>query len=104
MTFNPQEATALFRITQECLTNIIRHARASVADISLTGDNHQIVLMVRDDGVGIKAERAASPKSLGLIGMSERAFLLGGRFEISGAPRRGTTVRVTIPRRREAHR
>ncbi|HVT14941.1 MAG TPA: PAS domain S-box protein [Thermoanaerobaculia bacterium] len=93
-------STALFRILQEALTNVARHAGASRVEASLAAEGGQAVLEVRDDGRGIAAEEASFDHSLGLLGMDERARALGGRIEIHGEAGRGTTLRASIPLRR----
>jgi signal transduction histidine kinase len=92
-----EQATAVFRMFQEILTNVVRHARAQNVSVRLELSAGSIVLEVRDDGCGIAPTEAASGTSLGLLGMRERAALLGGRVEISAAPGRGTTVQVHVP-------
>lgn len=93
-------STALFRILQEALTNVARHAGASRVEVSLAAEGGRAVLEVRDDGRGIAAEEASFDHSLGLLGMDERARALGGRIEIHGETGRGTTLRASIPLRR----
>jgi PAS domain S-box-containing protein len=90
-------STAIFRIVQEALTNVMRHAAASQVDVSLEKVNNSLILEVRDNGIGITEGRISDSKSLGLIGMRERVLLLGGEVAISGKPGEGTLVRVTIP-------
>lgn len=90
-------STAMFRIFQEILTNVARHAQASTVTINLQEQAGSLVLEVRDDGRGVTAEELSDPKSLGLVGMRERALLLGGETAIMGTPGSGTTVRVRIP-------
>jgi signal transduction histidine kinase len=92
-----QQATAIFRIFQELLTNVVRHAGAKNVAVHVEVSAGSFVLEVRDDGRGITPAEAASGTSLGLVGMRERAALLGGRIEIDGVPGRGTTVLVHIP-------
>ena len=92
-----EQTTAIFRIFQETLTNVVRHAGAKNVAVRVEVNAGSIVLEVRDDGRGITAAEAASGTSLGFVGMRERAALLGGRVEIDGAPGRGTTVLVHIP-------
>ena len=90
-------ATAIFRIAQEALTNVMRHASASRVNMSLKKKDRTLVVEVRDNGVGISDGRIAGSKSLGLIGIRERVRLLGGEAVIRGKPGEGTLVRVTLP-------
>jgi PAS domain S-box-containing protein len=92
-----ERATAIFRILQETLTNIARHASATQVDISLNMDDGDVALEVRDNGCGISEEHLTNRKSLGMLGMRERAHLLGGKLRVSGTPGVGTIVRVRIP-------
>jgi signal transduction histidine kinase len=94
----PDRSTALFRIVQEALTNVARHAEASRVDVDIRQDNGYITLCVTDNGKGITADQVSDGNSLGLLGIRERAFLLGGRVEIVGGPEKGTTVTVRIPK------
>jgi signal transduction histidine kinase len=94
---DPERATALFRIFQETLTNIARHAGATEARVGLSLENGHVSLEVRDNGRGISADQLAASGSLGILGMRERTLLLGGEFTIAGDPGSGTTVRVRIP-------
>jgi PAS domain S-box-containing protein len=89
--------TAIFRIFQETLTNIARHAKASKVTVSLKKKNGFIELKVKDNGRGITNEELNHPKSLGLMGMRERAKIFGGDFIIKGIRGKGTKVTVTIP-------
>jgi signal transduction histidine kinase len=90
-------STAIFRIVQEALTNVARHAAASQVKVKLEKLNNTLILEVRDNGIGIMEGRIFDPKSLGLIGMRERVLLLGGEVAVSGRPGEGTLVRVMIP-------
>lgn len=92
-----EQSTALFRMLQEALTNVTRHARARRVDIVLGGDDQHLTLRVSDDGVGFEAD-ARKPRSFGLVGIHERALILGGFARIHSAPGEGTTVEVSIPR------
>ena len=96
-TIDRERATALFRIFQETLTNIARHAEATQVDVRLSKENGNLVLKVRDNGKGISQEQLSAEASLGILGMRERVLLLGGTLAISGIPGSGTTVRVLIP-------
>ncbi len=88
---------AMFRILQEALTNVVRHAHAGAVRIVMRERGRMLTLTIRDNGRGITKSELASVESIGLLGMSERARLLGGRVTIAGAPGRGTTVTVTVP-------
>ena len=90
-------ATTLFRIFQELLTNIIRHSKATEVTVFLKEQKNTISLLVRDNGIGIRDEEIKSKKSLGILGMQERAMIFGGKLEIEGIDGEGTTVRVEIP-------
>ncbi len=94
----PQEqSTGLFRILQELLTNIIRHAQATRVIIHLLPTDTGLLLSVADNGRGISTGDLKDPKSLGLLGMRERAHMIGGEMKFEGASDRGTTVTVTLP-------
>ena len=88
---------ALFRILQEALTNVARHADAGAVRISVRKRGRVLTLAVRDNGRGITKAELTSVESIGLLGMTERARLLGGQVNITGAPGRGTTVTVRVP-------
>lgn len=90
-------AITLFRIVQECLTNIARHAQARVVKLQLEQNEDILKLTVVDDGVGISNHDIESSKSLGLIGLRERVRSLKGKFSISGGPRGGTAISVSLP-------
>jgi len=94
---DPARATTLFRICQEALTNVARHANATRIDLILTQVGAALRLEVRDDGRGIPKEAVADPKSLGLMGMRERVLPWGGDVHIRGIQGRGTVVNVHIP-------
>jgi signal transduction histidine kinase len=90
-------ATALFRILQETLTNVARHAGANEVQVELAVDPREVVLKVRDDGRGITESEISSTQALGLLGMRERARTLGGEVTFEGVRGQGTTVTVRIP-------
>ena len=90
-------STAMFRIFQEILTNVVRHAKASVVKITLQEQAGGLMLEVHDNGRGITESELADPQSLGLVGMRERALLLGGNITFVGNAESGTIVRVRIP-------
>jgi signal transduction histidine kinase len=94
---SPLIATGLFRMYQESLTNVARHAQAKrvIATLALNGD--QLFLSVMDDGKGFAMNGTGPSKTLGLLGMQERAIMLGGTLEIISAPGKGTSVLIKIP-------
>ncbi len=94
----PEMETAVFRIVQESCSNILRHAGARNAEISLVRDDGVLHVVVKDDGIGFDMEKVRARKRhhLGLVGMEERARLLGGTFEIHSRPGSGTVVEATI--------
>jgi signal transduction histidine kinase len=93
----PKSTTALFRIIQEALTNVVRHASASRVTVRLREMGSDLEAMVADDGTGISGADAADARSFGLLGMSERAHGMGGRLSIHGEPGKGTIILVTVP-------
>ena len=97
MTTDPERTTALFRIFQETLTNVARHAHATDVDVRLSKEDGNLTLEVHDNGLGIHEEELSPRKSLGILGMRERALLLGGELMVHGATGAGTTVKVRIP-------
>ena len=97
ITLSHAGSTAMFRIFQEILTNVARHAQASIVHITLQEQAGSLVLDVRDNGRGVTDAELADPHSLGLVGMRERALLLGGETIVTGSPGTGTAVRVRIP-------
>jgi len=90
-------AVTAYRIAQEALTNVARHAQASHVAVRLDQRDGALTLEIADDGRGVPGDEASSARSLGIIGMRERALGCGGGVAIEGAPGRGTTVRLTIP-------
>jgi signal transduction histidine kinase len=92
-----ERATALFRIFQETLTNVTRHAGATQVQVRLTKENAGLILEVRDNGRGMRDDQLSGKSSLGILGMRERVLLLGGTLTISSTLGSGTTVRVEIP-------
>ncbi len=99
--FDIDVSTTMFRIFQEILTNVARHSRATRVDLDLSVDDERIALEVVDNGVGIAEAELNGKKSLGLLGMHERALLFGGDVKISGTPGHGTRVSVSIPLRQK---
>ena len=102
LTFSAPLATAIFRMAQELLTNVARHAKASAAELRLVVADGRVELHVRDNGCGISDRTARNPTSLGLVGLRERAVALGGEFEIKGSSRHGTTATVRLPLAQES--
>lgn len=90
-------ATAVYRILQESLTNIAKHAGASSVDISLACADGHVIVRVRDDGRGFDTADRRKHGSFGLLGLRERAYLVDGRVAVDSAPGRGTTIEVRIP-------
>jgi signal transduction histidine kinase len=93
-------STTMFRIFQEILTNVARHSRATRVDIELEVGASEVALEVVDNGIGIQENELNARKSLGLLGMQERALLFGGDVSITGSAGHGTRVSVTIPLRK----
>ncbi len=91
------QVTALFRIFQETLTNVSRHAEATCVKVRLYADNGAVCLQVEDNGRGMDARRRPDLGSLGIVGMRERALLLGGELTIRSARGAGTMVEVRMP-------
>lgn len=96
-----ERSTAIFRIFQETMTNVARHAKATGVNIRLKEDTDNIILEVEDDGRGITDKEIYHARSLGLLGMRERALLFGGEINIRGRQGEGTTVTVCIPIKRQ---
>lgn len=92
-----ERATAIFRIFQESLTNVARHARATRVEARLESAGEHLLLEVKDNGTGFDAEEANEDKSLGIVGMRERALLLDGELIIKRGLVGGTTLTLRIP-------
>jgi len=103
LAIDSETATAVFRIFQETLTNVARHAKAGEVQVRLAEEDGALTLEVHDNGRGIGEDELASAESLGILGMRERALLLGGTLTISGVPGKGTTVMLRIPQVQRAH-
>jgi signal transduction histidine kinase len=105
---SPAIEIAAFRVAQEALTNVARHARARRVNVRLRVRDGALRLVIRDDGGGFDADailrRGRRGEGLGLLGMRERAALLGGQVMIRSAPGRGTEVRLLIPLEQAAQR
>jgi PAS domain S-box-containing protein len=93
----PEIATGVFRIYQESLTNVLRHAHATETISSLTISDETLELQITDNGNGFNLADIENKKTLGLLGMRERTVLMGGKYEISGEPGVGTSVRISVP-------
>ena len=89
--------TALFRVVQEALANVAKHAQARRVEVVMTRDRREVTLRITDDGRGFDPETPRPGTHLGLWSMRERVEQLGGRFEVESAPGRGTKLMVTIP-------
>jgi len=96
-TLDADGATVAFRIFQEILANVARHAQATQVEVSLEENATFLILQVRDNGRGITESDIQSPKSIGLLGMKERARLRGGEVHFQGSPDQGTTVTIRLP-------
>lgn len=93
----PEIATGVFRIFQESLTNVLRHAEATEVFPSLTVKDNMLELMIADNGKGFDTDDISSRKTLGLLGMKERVLLMKGTYEITSQPGKGTLVRIIVP-------
>ncbi|MGD2244935.1 MAG: PAS domain S-box protein [Candidatus Aminicenantes bacterium] len=92
-----ERSTAIFRIFQETLTNIARHANATKVRVNLVKKGRKLELTIKDNGKGITEEKISDPKSLGLIGIQERVHFFGGDIVIKGIRNKGTTITASIP-------
>lgn len=94
----PQKISmGLFRIFQECLTNIARHAKATRVDVKLELAEGRLLLQISDNGIGFDARKVKDKKTLGLIGMQERSKIIHGDIRISSKPGKGTSIEINIP-------
>ncbi len=91
------QATAVFRIIQESLVNVGKHAHATQVKVSLERNGAGLIVGIVDDGVGFSPQDPRKPNSFGLLGLRERALLLGGEIAITSAPGQGTNVVVRLP-------
>ena len=94
---NDAVATAAYRIAQEALTNVVRHARATKVEVALNAASNVLVLRVRDDGQGFDVDALAESEGLGVAGMQERANLVGGRLRVRSTMGQGTEIRLEVP-------
>jgi PAS domain S-box-containing protein len=97
LALHQEVSTAIFRIFQEALTNILRHAQATRVDITLRHEAGEFVLLISDNGKGITEHEKSASQSLGLLGMRERAHLIGGKINITGMAGEGTSITVRVP-------
>jgi two-component system, NarL family, sensor histidine kinase UhpB len=101
---DPANSLGIFRIIQEALTNVIRHANATQVTIRILKQDKNIILEIIDNGCGIKDSKASNPATLGLMGMKERAELFGGKLSIAGKDGKGTKIILIIPQgKKENH-
>jgi PAS domain S-box-containing protein len=91
------QSTAVFRILQEALTNVLRHAQATTVDITVEKEAGEFVLTIIDNGRGIKENEKSGVQSLGLLGMQERAHLIGGKISFTGVEGEGTVITIRVP-------
>ncbi len=96
---NPEikKSTVLFRVLQEALTNVARHADATRIKVSLSTKPDKLILKIRDNGKGITESQISSSKSFGILGIRESMFSLRGKMEIKGIPDKSTTIKVSLP-------
>jgi PAS domain S-box-containing protein len=103
LNLDPDIAIGLFRIYQESLTNVLRHADAKKISSSLSINKGILLLNISDNGKGFDIETVSDKKTLGLLGMKERTFIMGGEYEIKSKPGKGTSVTITVPLQRDNH-
>ena len=94
---SPEQSTAVFRIVQEALTNVAKHAHATAVEVTLMDEGDSLVVTVHDNGVGFEPRNARKPNSFGLLGVRERAYLLGGAVQVVSEPGKGTEMEVRLP-------
>ncbi|MBV8520025.1 MAG: hypothetical protein JO197_21715 [Acidobacteria bacterium] len=94
---DPEYTTMVYRIVQEALTNVVRHSNATRVEVRLRNRAEELLLEIRDDGRGVRADELESPTSFGLIGIRERVAMVGGSVQFEGVDGRGTIVSVRIP-------
>ncbi len=97
ITVQPEATTGIFRIYQELLTNIARHANASLVTTVLYKDDNRLYFSITDNGVGFNIETISNKKTLGLLGIKERTLLLGGTYEFKSKPDEGLVTTISIP-------
>jgi len=97
LSITPQQSVALFRILQEALTNVVKHAKATAVKIKVDIDSHKLILEIADNGIGFDKSHTVRQDSFGMIGMKERVILLESKLVIKGKTGKGTSVRVEMP-------
>jgi PAS domain S-box-containing protein len=102
LALDDRRASAIFRIVQESLTNVARHAGARRVDVSMQREGDRLLLKIEDDGKGMPAEAAGRAKGFGLVGIRERVSMCGGRLTIANRPTGGTAIEASIPIGEEA--
>ena len=95
--FSDEVKTGLFRILQESLTNVARHSSAKNVSVNFQKNNGSLILSIEDDGIGFDPNRVTDKKTLGILGMKERSLMMGGDYQITSVPDKGTAVVLTIP-------
>ena len=96
-TYTRDVATVVFRIYQETLTNVARHANATEVDTLVAQHGRELVLTIADNGSGFDVQNVGDKKTLGLLGMRERALMINGHLDITSVPGNGTTIVLTVP-------
>ena len=102
VSLDEQQSTAIFRVFQEALTNVLRHSQATVVNITLEKDEEELVLTIQDNGRGITTDEKSNPLSLGLLRMRERVNLIGGTIHFKGVEEKGTEITVRVSTSRES--
>lgn len=97
LSLESEQATAVFRMLQEALTNAARHSGASQVEVTIYREGNDVTLTVRDNGKGFSPDRDRKIDSFGILGMEERAYLLGGQVHIASTPGCGTEIEIRIP-------
>lgn len=95
--FEKQFSITAFRILQETLTNVVRYANAKSVTVSVSENEKELMMEIKDDGIGISEDDMINKKTLGIFGMKERAMMLGGNLTVKGEPNKGTTTKLIIP-------
>ncbi len=93
----PEISAAIFRVVQEAMTNVVRHAKASNVHVGMTSNGGILTMAIRDNGKGITAQQMSDLRSLGIAGMKERITRIGGQFNIKSRPGKGTRVEIEVP-------